>query len=505
MPPKSQGESKQGLIITLVFFILATIGLGVATYFGFADQEVKDKAVADAKKVEKAVREERDWYKFQSEIYRCYMGQSQNIVLADLGVKKGQFDQGSMKIEGYKDKDDATKLIKDFDKRFGWNAKESKPNQTFEDQIAKLKADYEQLAKGNQGLQKNLADANKKRQDAEDQLAEAKTTFKKNLDAMAAKSTNDMGNDRKKIAEMLEDLKRLGTDRSTDQLKATQEKKVVLDQLKKMATDKKFLEARVKEREETLAALAVKSSEAPATLRTDWKIIRMDSRGKNPYINLGSADRVKPQLTFSIHGVGLDGRPIPQSKGTLEVVNVLRDHLSQTHITSVVDANRDPILEGDVLYNPSWNPTIKKHVALAGIMDLSGDGRDSLAEFKRSLERQNIVVDSWLDPKDFSVKGKITVQTDYLILGESLEFQASGRDKNEALRQNLDKGIQDMKREAEKNGVKLMALNKYLEMIGYRLPRSIGDDKPSLYDPTARPERAPRPEDKAAPPAAPKK
>src|SRR4051812_25328778 len=48
MPPKKQprgsaGESKTGLVVTLVFFILATLGLGVTTYFGFAEQDTLRK------------------------------------------------------------------------------------------------------------------------------------------------------------------------------------------------------------------------------------------------------------------------------------------------------------------------------------------------------------------------------------------------------------------------------------------------------------------------------
>ncbi|HEY7154125.1 MAG TPA: sigma-70 family RNA polymerase sigma factor [Gemmataceae bacterium] len=100
------------------------------------------------------------------------------------------------------------------------------------------------------------------------------------------------------------------------------------------------------------------AEEAPANMRTDWKIVRMDRRGTNPYINLGSADKVKPQLTFTIHGVGLDGRPNPRPKGTLEVVNVIANHLSQARVTSVKDANRDPILVGDILYNPNLRPDL---------------------------------------------------------------------------------------------------------------------------------------------------
>ena len=39
MAPKAKGESNRGLIVTLVFFILATIGGGLGTYYGYAEVE----------------------------------------------------------------------------------------------------------------------------------------------------------------------------------------------------------------------------------------------------------------------------------------------------------------------------------------------------------------------------------------------------------------------------------------------------------------------------------
>src|SRR5262249_39041165 len=136
-------------------------------------------------------------------------------------------------------------------------------------------------------------------------------------------------------------------------LATEQAKKTSGNQIGELKKELNFANKRIEEQKSTIEAKEAKSREAPPNMRTDWKITSMDRRGTNPYINLGSADNVKPQLTFTIHGVGLDGRPILQAKGTLEVVNVTGPHLSQARITGVKDANRDPILEGDILYNPS--------------------------------------------------------------------------------------------------------------------------------------------------------
>lgn len=60
------GESKQGLIVTLIFFILATLTLGVFTYLGYDGQQqfidARKKAEADLKKI----TDNRDAWKFQA-------------------------------------------------------------------------------------------------------------------------------------------------------------------------------------------------------------------------------------------------------------------------------------------------------------------------------------------------------------------------------------------------------------------------------------------------------
>jgi hypothetical protein len=501
MPPRSsKGESKQGLIITLVFFILATLGLGVATYFGFADQETKEKAAKKAEDEKKLFQNERDYYKVQAELYRVYMGQGQNIDLAALGTRKSQLEQGTMKIDTYKDKDDVKKIIADFDKRFGWNAKENKPNKTFEDDLTKASNDYETLFKKYKETETTLATAKTTIQKRDEELKEAQKTYEANLGKFKNQSNTDEDANRKAIQDLRDEITRIGNERDNDKKKAEEDKKTLLAQMKKKDDDIKHLNERVKDQADRLEQVQAKSTEAPASLRTDWKIVKMDARGTNPYINLGSADRVKPQLTFNIYGVGLDGRVNPQPKGTLEVVNVINDHLSRTRVTSVKDPNRDPILEGDVVYNASWNPNLHKHVALAGIMDLTGDGRDSLPEFMRNLERQNIVIDAWLDPKDGSIKGNgITVRTDYLITGESQEFSLTGREKSGDFQKKLEAGRKQMEAQAAKNGVQIVPLHKYLEMIGYRLPHRVGGENRSLYDPSLRPEAGPRRGEKAPP------
>ena len=47
---------------------------------------------------------------------------------------------------------------------------------------------------------------------------------------------------------------------------------------------------------------------------------------------------------------------------------------------------------------------MREHVAIIGLIDLMGDGKDNTAELVRNLTRQGIIVDAYLDLKDKTLK-----------------------------------------------------------------------------------------------------
>ncbi len=153
------------------------------------------------------------------------------------------------------------------------------------------------------------------------------------------------------------------------------------------------------------------------------RIVERKGESDTVFINLGSIQKMTPQMTFSIHSVGADGKAFSAVKGNLEVVNVFEAG-SQCRI--VIEKNKnDPIQQGDVIVNPNWNPDRKRHVAIAGLIDMDGEGRNQLREFRQLLERQNIIVDAYLEPAGPGwvtlPDGKGTTrETNFLIIGDEL-------------------------------------------------------------------------------------
>jgi hypothetical protein len=475
---KQKGETSQGLVVTLVFFILLTIILGVTTWLGYSGQEDARKDITTATNTAKTREAERDWAEFQALAYRSMMGhQPPNADRLDLLHR--QFANKELG-KNAADRDEVTNLVGGVlegappgGKGFAYDEATKKYRNSYEGLLAEQKKEFDKVNAENTGLQKKVKDQDGTIKQRDEQITKLKADQDKTIADLNKANTDTKEAQDTTRTQLIAEVKRLTDEKAAFIVASADDKKKLTADLKKaldtVADQKRQMTAI---NDELLSMKAKASDTAPKSLRTDWKIATI--QGTIPYINLGSADNVKTQLTFNIHGVGPDGRPNPQPKGTLEVVNVIGPHLSQARITGVKDASRDPVLVGDVLNNSTWDPFQKRHVALAGYFDLYGDGRENLAELRRALERQNVVVDAYLDLKDFSIQGALTLQTDYLILGdgpETLPFSIRERDD---FGKKLRKGIEEVQAEAKKNGVPVIGMRKYLDSIGYKVPRPAG-------------------------------
>jgi hypothetical protein len=119
------------------------------------------------------------------------------------------------------------------------------------------------------------------------------------------------------------------------------------------------------------------------------------------YIDLGTVDRVFPGLKFEVYGVGRGG--IRELKGLILVQKALDAHYSQVSILRIEDEAR-PIVRGDTIHNPFYNPTKQVHVFLAG----------ELQKYPKSvaaarLRRANVVIDESLG-----------ADTDYVVVPDTV-------------------------------------------------------------------------------------
>ncbi len=489
-----KGESKQGLVVTLVFFILATIGLGVSTYFGFSEQETlraeKDKSDATQKSEAKLI----DFYRFQSMLYWTYISTVNGFKPEDLEIYEGlraKVDDETIlpKDAKYEPNKEELKLVKtrmemlekmafkdaaDKDLSLKFDKATKKPSNTF-DEITTLQSKrYLALKERFDKVEMEKKEAQDAEKKSQDEFAAFKADINKKFAGLtdtAKKEFSEFTTLRDQLRKQKDELTKALTTEKTERSRENEEFTEKIAKLEKKSRDK---ELEITALADQLVLTKTKGNDIGKNIRPDYKIVSIDRTGSLPYINVGHGDRVNPQDTFSIHGIGTDGRPLPEIKGTLEVINVVGEHLAQCKILTVKDTNKDPILKGDVLYNPTWNPNSRKRIAIMGIVDLTGDGKDQIYELIGQLERQGVLVDAYLDPSTLEIRNTpgITPKTDLLIIGDGIDSVKAPRGVINEKMALLNKSINEMRLAAKENGVISVDLRKYLEMSGYRVPKN---------------------------------
>jgi hypothetical protein len=476
MPPKAAkgSDSKQGLVIGLICFVLLALILGVTTYTGYAEAGKLDDARKKAEDGEKKAKDLGKWYKYQALLLKAYAGHSSKEDLSDLGVLRGE--SGTLG-QGEKDKAEMEKLAQQLDDArilgLGWDATQNKPARTYKGEVDRLK---QELGAAQLALNKSEADlqaARRTYQENVDGLTNAMSKWKAEFDKAQKLNVDYTQQKTKEYQDALNQIADLSdkNEKLTKQLDQFKDEHVKSDgKLKQEIIDQQNRIVRISQQ---LPQTSVIDYDAPK-----GKIVQLDLLGKTAYLNLGRVENVKPQLTFSISGVGPGGKSNRQRKGTLEVVKVMGDHLCEARVTDVVDPNRDPIMKDDLVFNPIWTPYQQEHVAITGLIDFTGDGQDRTADLIRILEGQGVVVDAYLDLKDLTIKGKgMTLQTTYLIRGGDPDFgnqlQIVANDPRVARKSDIMAKIGEMQTEANRLGVAVVPLRRFVTLTGLRLPRAV--------------------------------
>jgi hypothetical protein len=154
-------------------------------------------------------------------------------------------------------------------------------------------------------------------------------------------------------------------------------------------------------------------------IRTDKEIREIEIQRNDPdgivldmnpilgvgYINLGSADKVYAGLKFDVSAVGRGG--IRSPKGEVMITRVLDAHYSQVRLVSSLSAER-PVGKGDLIANPLFSKSRPMRLYLAG----------ELRKYPRSLAVER------LSRMGVIVEDKITINTDYIVVPDSLAVGA---------------------------------------------------------------------------------
>lgn len=204
----------------------------------------------------------------------------------------------------------------------------------------------------------------------------------------------------------------------------------------------------------------------PADGRVTW----VNQRYGKVWIDLGSSDGLRPQVTFSVAAEGNADAEQAEKKASIEVIRILDAHMAEAQITS--DDPKNPILTGDRIYSQVWDRGRTVGFAIAGKIDLDKDGRDDLQRLKDIIAANSGRVDAAPDEAG-ALEGELKIDTRFLVQGE---YPVGTLPRDMA----LGASWKTLSEDAERLGIETIPLEEFIKLMGWRIDnRSVAMDAAS--------------------------
>jgi hypothetical protein len=416
-------RENQGLQIALIIFVMLTIVLIVTTYLFFrsySDQRDKAKSLAEQKSN------------------------------ADTATQKAIADADEMKGLVGAAQTEAIDTVKEATNKemqsFGEGLPDSKQN--YRGLVEHLVAKLRKFETANTDLTAKVAELEAKlKTDSEAAKAEV-AKLSEQLNSIAA----DLEKERKAFVEIRgsitgdKDLLAAGFETTRKE-----HEKLVQKSSEQIAT----LTSRLGRSEQLLDAMRSKEQvDQKANEVADGKIGRVSQRSRLVWLTVGPADGLRRQTTFAVVAPE-DGNPIKSKpKGMIEVVRFTDAHQAEARI--VEDDLSNPIMVGDNIFSVVWDAGRPEHFALAGKMDIDGDGESDHARLRDLVSLNGGVVDAEV-ADDGTRSGKLSINTKYLVLGDRPDDTSKDRESY---------GV--ILGEAQELGVKTLNVAEFLDYMGYK-------------------------------------
>lgn len=279
-------------------------------------------------------------------------------------------------------------------------------------------------------------------------------TLKSSIDTLKSEQATMNQTLRETIAQKDEELSKLQKQISDDSANAASKQSELEERIATLNSQRNDLDAQVRQLKGDVAALerqhqddrqtwetrtrslsqSLKFLEEPE--RPDGEVLAVSKDLNLGWIDLGARQRLASGTRFQITSGKLGSTAI---KATAEVTRVEPDK-AEIRITDVTDPF-NPVVAGDRIFNPLYDPYGERHAVLAGRFT----GQFDEAKLRVLLKDMGITVQDQLD-----------FNTDYLILGSDIWTDAEGNQ----LEEPMSPTELPIYKDAEANGVQIVSIKK---------------------------------------------
>ena len=420
-------RENQGLQIALILLVMALIVLSVTTYLGWKSysDEFKAKEVASTA----GAKAQNEATKFEGHVkdLKKVIGAADTEAVDQIQAKFTE----DMKVygAGYPEKSQFYRPLLEMMKK------------TIDEKNAELEAAKAEIPKV-----KNKYDADLKAKDV--QLEQYKNDRNKANDDLAGEQTKFQG----ERGRMNDERDKLNGDLVTarKEINDIRDKAKADEQATKVVVEK--LRAKVSDQGDIIKGYTSEKVGTPS-----GEITWVSQRNSAVWINLGRADSLTRQVSFSVFPPNVTSLTDKAAKkAKIEVTQILGDHLAEARV--VDDDPSNPIIPGDKLYTPLWSSGEKRHFALAGLMDIDGDGRSDLQTVLNIIAVNGGVVDCYITDAG-KIVGQINVNTSCLILGDAPTERSSSAQRD---------AFTKLQHDADQLRLEKMQLTELLQRMGWK-------------------------------------
>ncbi len=535
MAKKNKSGPSVGLIVTLVFFVLATLVAGTMAYLAQEDIKTAENKAAEATKKLKQMDDQYREERIRKVIDRIALGiedpeKDRTLLVQEVEalrptiveeynrIKSGLSEKGAsvtrkeldnlraeMDKKNLKAAEDSMKLAQF---PFDWPALSMTAGEAQKADaeggpgvgplltVPAIIGIYETRAAQAETAKKNADDKAAKAEELAKKTGDDRVNEKKVFDDKLVAIQNEKVNEFAKMAAQFQNLVKKHMDDHQKAQDLLKEKGAALNaaegKIAAMEVDNNKKGALINKLQPKAAGVDFVNME-----EKKGEIVRKEDGGF-VIINIGSSKKLRPQVTFLVLSANVswlallekedsltknslrnDRQPFednPYVKAGIEVVQILGPDSARAKIVFENEPIRNPVQVHDQIFNLAWQPAEEIRIAFAGIIDLDGDGLDNNEEFLRMLERQGIIVDEYLKLKPLAFMkrdGKgMTLQTRYLVMSAEPKFSAfEPMTKQREHAMEVVAQMSEIRQRAKELGVQVIDANKFLAMIGYKLPR----------------------------------
>lgn len=200
----------------------------------------------------------------------------------------------------------------------------------------------------------------------------------------------------------------------------------------------------------------------------DGEVVEIDPVQNVVIIDLGRRQKVQIGQTFSVYSLAGDILPDPQTgvyapgKGSIEVIQISQNSARARILRSSAG---NPIVRGDKIANPLYDPNKVYRMVVYGTFDINGDG------IRSALERGDVenLINRW----GGVVQQDIAGDTDFLVLGARPELPVAPSPDSPRevvleyvrLRQEIER-YDELLRKAQATSLPVLSENRLRTLVG---------------------------------------